>query len=442
MNLPKELLNKIESKKSVVAIIGLGYVGLPLAHTYCNNGYKVLGFDISKERVDLLNNGKHYLNTHFTEELLKKYSSENLFSATNDFTRIKEVDAIIICVPTPIDIHHVPDLSYVVSSVTKCLENSKKHQVISLESTTYPGTTDDIVVPIVEKMGYTIGKDYFVIYSPEREDPSNPDFTTHQIPKVVAGHTKNCLEIAKALYRNITEVVPVSSIRVAEMTKILENTYRGVNIAFINEMKMICNKMNIDIFEIIDAAKTKPFGFTAYYPGPGVGGHCIPVDPYYLSWKAKEFGVNCKFIELSSDMNFKVQNYVINRLFEILNNQRKTVNNSKILILGLSYKKNVADMRESPSLPIALKLQNFGAILDFHDPYVSEFSPVAAHGFYDLKLNHSITLNKEAILKYDAVLILTDHKDVDYKLVQENAKIIVDTRGVYKNNRSDNVFFA
>ncbi len=432
-----KLIKVIANRQCTIGVVGLGYVGLPLTYSFCKENYKVLGFDIAQDRVDLLNQGKHYLKSHFTSEALQNFLKQDLFSATTDFSRIKEVDIIILCVPTPIDKHNVPDLSYVINSARICMQNSRPGQAISLESTTYPGNTEEVILPLVKEMNYELGENFFMLYSPEREDPSNPEFSTSQIPKVISGHTKNCLAIAKQIYEKITQVVPVSSIRAAEMTKILENSYRLINISFINEMKIICDKMQINIHEIIDAASTKPFGFHAWYPGPGIGGHCIPVDPFYLSYKAEEYGVSTNFIDLSFQMNERVKNFVVEKVFFALNNQKKSVADAKILLLGLAYKKNVADLRESPAIDIALKLQNLGAKISYHDHHIPDFDK-----FHYPDVNLEKSINLDTIGDYDLVLLLTNHDDFDYEFILKNAKYIIDTRGVYKKNKANNVFFA
>lgn len=426
MNNIVNLLNKIKEKKVIVGIFGLGYVGLPLAFTFANKGIKVIGFDISKERVDTLNNGKTYIESLMEEGHLKEFTKNGNFRATHDFEKdIPNIDVAIICVPTPLDKYHQPDLSFLVSTINPLAKFGKKGIAISLESTTYPGTTEEVMLPPLQKAGFTAGEDLFLIYSPEREDPGNINFKTNTIPKLVSGVTKNCLEVGKAIYEvAINKVVPCKTVKVAEMAKLLENIHRCINISMINEMKIVADKMGINILDVIDAAATKPFGFTAYYPGPGIGGHCIPVDPFYLTWKAKEFGIHANFIELAGEMNFKVQDFVVEKTVSALNMQGKPANGAKILVLGVAYKKNISDYRESPSLNIIQKLSLLGANVTWHDPFVEDISRYNSCVKSDLNLN--------IIKGNDLILILTNHDGIDYELIKNNAKMIVDTRGVYR----------
>ena len=347
----KELIARLDKKNAVIGIIGLGYVGIPLMVRYTEVGYKVIGFDINSSKVNKLNKGESYLN-QISSDLIKQ-SIVKGFEATNDFSRASEVDALILCIQTPLNKHREPDLSFIISTINKVIPYIKKGQVISLESTTYPGTTEEELLPRIESTGLEVGKDYYLVYSPEREDPGNVNFSTKNIPKVVAGYTDSCLNVGKALYKSIiNQVVPVSSLKIAEMTKLLENIHRSVNIGLVNEMKIVADRMGIDIYEVIAAASTKPFGFTSYYPGPGLGGHCIPIDPFYLTWKAREYGVNTRFIELAGEVNTTMPYWVLGKITDALNEYNKSLKNSKVLILGIAYKKDVDDMRESPAVKL------------------------------------------------------------------------------------------
>lgn len=438
MKYKNTFLKKIQDKSVRVGIVGLGYVGIPLALEFCEQGIKVLGFDIDEKKVELLNNGVSYIK-HISSEKIENVVNNEYFSATNDFKRLKEVDAILICVPTPLNHNREPDLSYIEKTAIIISENLREGQLICLESSTYPGTTNEIIKPRLDEplnpelanKKLEVGKDYFLAYSPEREDPNNQNFTTRKIPKVVGGFTPNCLEVAKSLYDLIIEkTVPVSSTKVAEAVKLLENIYRSVNIALVNELKMVFDKMGIDIWEVIEAAKTKPFGFQAFYPGPGLGGHCIPIDPFYLTWKAREYDVSTKFIELAGEINTYQPYFVIQKVIDALNDNNKTLKDSKILVLGVAYKKNVDDMRESPALKLIDILSEKGAIVDYNDPYCPIIPQTRK---YDFGLK-SIDLTKENLKKYDLVLIVTDHDDYDLNFIYENANLIVDTRNALKIN--------
>lgn len=423
-----DLVHKIESRQARIGIVGLGYVGFPLALRFAEVGYPVTGFDIDDIKIEAINAGESFLQ-HISAEQLTEVRGN--LQATSDYSAVAEVDVIILCLPTPLNIHREPDLSYVTQTLDSILPHAKRGQVISLESTTYPGTTDEEILPRVAERDLTVGENFFVVYSPEREDPGNASFTTRTIPKVVGGSTPNCLTIGTALYGSvIDEVVPVSSTAVAEMTKILENIHRAVNIGLVNEMKIVADKMGIDIREVIDAAATKPFGFVPYYPGPGLGGHCIPIDPFYLTWKAKQYGVNTRFIELAGEVNRAMPAYVVEKLSHGLNEHRKSINGSKVLVVGIAYKKDVGDMRESPAVEIMQSLQDLGADVAYHDPYVPEFPPMRRYNF-DIT---SRALNPETIQSMDAVLVTTDHSSVDYQAIQNHAQLVVDTRGVYKNS--------
>lgn len=420
-----------------VGIIGLGYVGLPLAIRCTSVGYQTIGFDIDQVKINAIENGKSYIKHIKVEDIID--ASKNGLSVTTDFSKISDVDAIIICVPTPLNKYREPDLTYILNTMDTILPYLRKNQILSLESTTYPGTTNEEIVPRVKEKGFKIGEDFFVVFSPEREDPGNEKFTTATIPKVVGGHTPKCLELGVELYSKIvTKVVPVSSTKVAEMTKLLENIHRSVNIGLVNEMKIIADKMGIDIHEVIDAAATKPFGFTPYYPGPGLGGHCIPIDPFYLTWKAKEFGLHTRFIELAGEINREMPEWTVNKIAYGLNREKKSVNGSKILVIGIAYKKNIDDMRESPSVEVLELLQNLGATVQYHDNYVPKF-PHMRHHYLELA---SVELTPSTLKEYDCVAIMTDHDYVDYKMVLDNAKLIIDTRGKYRNHKDAKIIRA
>ncbi|MBE9033817.1 nucleotide sugar dehydrogenase [aff. Roholtiella sp. LEGE 12411] len=423
MMILKNLKEKIENKEAKIGIIGLGYVGLPILVSFAKKGFSVLGFDIDQQKIDRIREGHSYIK-HIPSENLKN----ELINVTNDMSRLGEVDIIIICVPTPLNIHREPDLTYVVDTTYAIANSLKIGQLVVLESTTYPGTTEEIMLPILTKNGLVVGQEFSLAYSPEREDPANEDFSLVNVPKVVGGTTPLCLELAQAIYNQIIiKTVPVSSTKTAEATKILENIYRAVNIALVNELKILFQKMDIDIWEVIEAAKTKPFGFHAFYPGPGWGGHCIPIDPFYLTWKAREYDLSLQFIELAGEVNTLMPNYVVNRLSSALNNQCKPLKNSRILILGVAYKKNVDDQRESPSLKIIQLLKQQGAHVEYHDPYAPTCENHRHYPEINLK---SLPLTKENLQTFDAVLIATNHDNVDYELVADNSSLIIDTRNI------------
>lgn len=422
-----DLLTKIKNKDAVIGVLGLGYVGLPLALRYSEVGFKVLGFDVDQGKVASLALGESYI-AHIAGAAVASACDKGL-NATTDFSRATEVDALIICVPTPLNTYREPDLSYVIDTIESVIPYLRKGQIISLESTTYPGTTEEEIQTRVEKAGFKVGEDIYIIYSPEREDPGNKSFSTHSIPKVCGGITPACLEVGVALYGEvIDQVVPVSSTKVAELTKLLENIHRAVNIGLVNEMKMVADRMGIDIFEVIDAAATKPFGFTPFYPGPGLGGHCIPIDPFYLTWKAREYGMHTRFIELSGEVNSAMPEYVVSKLVDGLNEAGKSLKGSKILVLGIAYKKNVGDMRESPSVQIMQLIQNKGAHISYCDPHVPVFPKMRKYEF-DLK---SSRLDSESLELYDAVVIATNHDCFDYDLIKQKSHLIVDSRGQYR----------
>jgi UDP-N-acetyl-D-glucosamine dehydrogenase len=422
------LINKLEKKQATIAIVGLGYVGLPLMLRYSTLGYQVIGIDVDQQKIDNLQAGKSYIE-HINSSFIETALSQG-FTATTDFSSITKADAIILCIPTPLNKHREPDLSYVLDTLESLLPYIHKNQVLSLESTTYPGTTEEQLLPRIESTGLKVGDNFYLVYSPEREDPGNQNYQTSTIPKVCGGQTDNCLKVGIALYQQaIKHVVPVSSTKAAEMTKLLENIYRAVNIGLVNEMKMVADKMDIDIHEVIKAASTKPFGFTPYYPGPGLGGHCIPIDPFYLTWKAREYGMHTRFIELAGEVNHSMPEWVINKIFDALNQKGKAINGSSILILGVAYKPDVDDTRESPAFVIMDILSKKGAKIDYSDPHVLKLPKKREYSF---NLS-SIELNKENLNKYDCTLIVTNHSLFDYDLIQQNSRLVVDTRGVYSD---------
>jgi len=436
MTTQQSLITKLHDKSATIGIIGLGYVGLPLSLRFAEAGYKVIGFDIDPSKTRQLNKGHSYIR-HFADEKVKVAIAAG-FEASTDFSRAREADALIICVPTPLKEHREPDISFVTNTMDSLLPYLREGQVVSLESTTYPGTTEEELKPRIESNGLEVGKDIFLVYSPEREDPGNANYTTRTIPKVVGGSTDICLEVGKALYSNvIDQVVPVSSTRVAEMTKLLENIHRAVNIGLVNEMKIVADKMGINIYEVIDAAATKPFGFVPYYPGPGLGGHCIPIDPFYLTWKAKEYGVNTRFIELAGEINSAMPEYVVGKVAEALNSRGKAIKGSRILVLGIAYKPNVDDMRESPSVEIMEQLRIRGAELSYSDPWVPVFPRMRKYSF-DLE---SIDISEASLAGFDCIVVGTNHDDFDYPMIAKHAKILVDSRGVFRE-RQDHVFPA
>lgn len=418
---------KFKSKKAVIGIVGLGYVGLPLMLRYTAIGFRVLGIDIDESKVSKLNAGKSYIEHISCEHILKARNSG--FEATADFARVAECDALILCVPTPLNKHREPDMSFVINTTNALKPYLREGQVVSLESTTYPGTTEEELLPRVQENGLVVGESIFLVYSPEREDPGNANFETRTIPKVIGGHTPACLEVGVALYEQaIDQIVQVSSTKAAEMTKLLENIHRAVNIGLVNEMKIVADRMGIDIFEVVDAAATKPFGFTPYYPGPGLGGHCIPIDPFYLTWKAREYGLHTRFIELSGEVNKAMPEYVLGKLMDGLNENGKALKGCRILVLGIAYKKNVDDMRESPSVEIMELVEAKGATVAYSDPHVPIFPKMREHHF---ELS-SEALTSENLATFDAVILATDHDKFDYELIQSHAKLIIDSRGKYR----------
>ena len=424
--LSEKLRNKIRDKEARIGIIGMGYVGIPLGLEFANNGFNVLGFDKDKKRIDAINEGKQVMK-HIKQKDMANFVA-NDGSATNDISKLNEMDCIIICVPTPLDVHEQPDMSYVEAASDDISKNMRKGQLIVLESTTYPGTTKELVKPILEKSGLIAGEDFFLAYSPEREDPGNKEFSMSKIPKVMGGYTEECLKLTSILYKNIvSETVEVSSMETAESTKLMENIFRAVNIAMVNELKLVLSRMDVNIWEVIDAAKTKPFGFMPFYPGPGMGGHCIPIDPFYLAWKAKEYNTEAKFNELAGEINRKMTENIAHRVGKGLNDDAKSVRDSKIMILGVAYKKDIDDMRESPALSIRKLLKFKGATVSYHDPYVKNIDE-----------EKSLELNVKNIKNQDAIVITTDHSNVDYELIGKHAKLIIDTRNVMANIKNPN----
>ena len=424
-NIFLNLLNSLRNKEVKIGIIGMGYVGLPLAIAYAEKGFKVLGIDIDKSKVEKINNANSYIN-HIPSDKLKNLVNLKFLEATNNFNEVINLDAIILCLPTPLNKYREPDLSYIRSTLNSIKPFLKKGQVLSLESTTYPGTTKEELYPFIKNAGFDIGENFFLVYSPEREDPGNSNFHTGNIPKVLGGSTPNCSKIGLALYEQvISEVVEVKDTSTAEMTKLLENIHRAVNIGLMNELKPLAEKMGVDLYEVIRAASTKPFGFVPYYPGPGLGGHCIPIDPFYLTWKAREFGMHTRFIELAGEINSSMPDYVVNQTSNSLNNHGKPLKNSKILILGISYKKNIDDLRESPSLEIIDLLIRKEALVSYCDPFF-EFLPTTRRFKFDLK---GVELTKENLIKADAVILAADHDIFDYELIKRFSKLIIDTRG-------------
>ena len=420
------LIGKLQDRSAVIGIVGMGYVGLPLMLRFVDVGYRVLGFDIDPNKVERLNRGESYIE-HIPGPRVKAARTKG-FAATADFSQAREADALIICVPTPLSKHREPDLSFVSGTIDSLLPHLRAGQIVSLESTTYPGTTEEVLKPRIESRGLAVGRDVFLVFSPEREDPGNPQFDTRTIPKVCGGCTPACLEAGIALYAPaIDKVVPVSSTRAAEMTKLLENIHRAVNIGLVNEMKVVADRMGIDIHEVIRAAATKPFGFVPYWPGPGLGGHCIPIDPFYLTWKAREYGLNTRFIELAGEINKSMPQWVIGKCTDALNDQGKSLKGSRCLVLGIAYKKNVDDMRESPAVELMELLVGKGAHVDYSDPHVPVF-PRLRRTHFD---KQSVPIAPEALAGYDLCLLATDHDAFDYGLIGNHARLIVDTRGRY-----------
>jgi UDP-N-acetyl-D-glucosamine dehydrogenase len=437
-----DLLNKIRNKQALVGIIGLGYVGLPLVMRFCEVGFSVLGFDTDPKKIDHLNRGESYIK-HIPgprlAALLRPQAGRGQFAATHDLGRLSEPDVLIICVPTPLTTKREPDLRYVEATTRQIAACLRPGQLISLESTTYPGTTAELVLPLLSQH-LQVGENFFLVFSPEREDPGNPTFQVNTIPKVVGGVTSACLEHGVALYSQVIErVIPVSSTQAAEMSKLLENIYRAVNIALVNELKMLCLRMDVDIFEVIEASKTKPFGFQAFYPGPGLGGHCIPIDPFYLTWKAREYDFSTRFIELAGDINASMPYFVVQRVSKALSDHRKPLNGAKILVLGLAYKKDVDDLRESPTLKIMDLLMHEGAAVSYNDPHIPRCTGMRHYPHFDLK---SAPLSETTLQDADLVLLVTDHSDYDYPWIASQARLIVDTRNAFRGLPGNHIYKA
>lgn len=441
MHYKQSLIQKLTAMNATIGVIGLGYVGLPLVLRLTEVYERVIGFDNDPQKIQKLHDNQSYIKQIGSKRIEKANASG--FSSTGDFSKAKECDALILCVPTPLTKHQEPDLSFVRITLETLQPHFTSGQIISLESTTFPGTTEELVVPRVEAKGFTVGQDFFVVYSPEREDPGNANFNTRTIPKVIGGHTKDCLDVGVALYgQAVDKIVPVSSTKAAEMTKLLENIHRAVNIGLVNEMKMVADKMGINIHEVIDAAATKPFGFTKYSPGPGLGGHCIPIDPFYLTWKAKEYDINTRFIELAGEVNRSMPQWVVQKLIESLNQRNKPLKNANIIILGIAYKKNIDDPRESPAIKIMELLRLGGANIQYSDPYIKEFPKMRDHQF-DLT---SHQLSEQVLSSFDAGIITTDHDCFNYKEIFHYLPLIIDTKNVasklFSKNLPTNIVFA
>ena len=429
-NLARTLEKKITGRTAVVAVIGMGYVGLPLAVEFARAGFTVLGIDVDHEKVKIVNSGRSHV-LDIKDYQVKELTDLQRLKCTTDFSALKNADCVTIAVPTPLNKTKDPDVSFILSAVAEIKKYLHRGQLIVLESTTYPGTTEELVRPILEENGYKVGHDFFLAFSPERVDPGNVEFSTHNTPKVVGGVTPVCLGVAELLYRQIvTDVVPVSSTRAAEMVKLLENTFRSVNIGLVNEVALMCDRLKIDVWEVIDAAATKPFGFLPFYPGPGLGGHCIPIDPHYLSWKLRSLNYYARFIELAGDINSRMPEYVVEKIVAALNSQKKSLNGAKIFILGVAYKKDIGDVRESPALDIIKLLESKNALVMYNDPYVKEL--VMDGG----KRYTSVKLNAQALSSADCVAIITDHSEYKYQWIVDKARIVVDTRNATKRVRN------
>lgn len=429
MGMKERLMEKIKKHEITVGVVGLGYVGLPLAVEKAKAGFKTIGFDVQPEKVNMVNDGHNYIGDVVNEDL-KELVDNGQMRATSDFSFVKDVDFIAICVPTPLDKHQEPDVSYVRSSTESIAEHLSKDTMVVLESTTYPGTTEEMIRPILEKgSGLTCGEDFYLGFSPERVDPGNLIYKTKNTPKVVGAIGKDATEVIAAMYREVLEgeVYEVSSPAIAEMEKILENTYRNINIGLVNELAMLCNKMNISLWEVIEAAKTKPYGFQAFYPGPGLGGHCIPLDPYYLTWKAREYGFHTSMIENSMIINDQMPEYTVDRAAEVLNRYKKSLNGSKVLVLGVAYKNNIDDYRESPALNVIDILKRRGADVDFYDPWIPKYK---RNGEWFTGIDH---IDADVVCAYDLIVVTTAHDAYDYQMIQKNAQAIFDTRNAFKN---------
>jgi UDP-N-acetyl-D-glucosamine dehydrogenase len=437
-----DLLAKIKDKQALVGIIGLGYVGLPLVLRFCEMGFGVLGFDTDPNKVELLNRGESYIKHILSSrvaDLLTPREGQGQFAATHDMGRLGEPDVLIICVPTPLTARREPDLRFVTNTARQIADYLRPGQLISLESTTYPGTTAELLLPILG-VKYRVGEDFFLVFSPEREDPGNPQYPVNTIPKVVGGLTPACREHGVALYSQVIDrVIPVSSTQAAEMSKLLENIYRAVNIALVNELKMLCLRMGVDIFEVIEASKTKPFGFQAFYPGPGLGGHCIPIDPFYLTWKAREYDFSTRFIELAGEINTGMPYFVVQRVIKALSDRNKALNGAKILVLGIAYKKDVDDIRESPALKIMDLLKQEGAEVRYNDPHIPRCAGMRHYPHFDMV---SRPLDAGVLQESDLVLLVTDHSSYDYPWLASQASLIVDTRNAFRGIAGKHIYQA
>jgi UDP-N-acetyl-D-glucosamine dehydrogenase len=428
------LEQKIKDHQAKIGVVGLGYVGLPLVKAFLKKGFPVTGFDIDPKKVRMLNQGKRYLKHIGIDEFKTAFKAKK-FLATADFRLLAKMDAVIICVPTPLDSHRNPDLSFVLKTTETIAKNLGKGQLVVLESTTYPGTTDDEMRPILERGGLKAGRDFFLAFSPERENPGDPVFSTERIPKIVGGYSKDCLRVANTLYSQVViKTIPVSSTKVAESAKLLENIFRSVNIALVNEMKVILDRIGIDIWEVIKAASSKPFGFMPFYPGPGLGGHCIPIDPFYLTWKAREVDYSTKFIELAGEINTSMPSYVISKTVEALGERGRSIKGARVLVLGIAYKKDIDDQRESPSLKIITLLQEKGAKVSYNDPHIPELGPTREYPGFIIR---SVPLSARRLKTADAAIIATDHSAYDYDWIVKNSRLVVDTRNVIKKKRSN-----
>jgi len=427
----KQLEKKILDRSAVIGVIGMGYVGLPLAIEFGRAGFKVIGIDIDQEKVRIVNSGRSHIDD-INNYQVKELTDLRRLKCSTDFSILKDVDCVAIAVPTPLNKTKDPDVSFILSAVTEIKKYLQPGQLIILESTTYPGTTEELIMPMLEERGYKVGKDFFLAFSPERVDPGNSRYTTHNTPKVVGGVTAKCLKVSQSLYQQvITDVIPVSSTKAAEMVKLLENTFRSVNIGLVNEVALMCDRLQIDVWEVIDAAATKPFGFMRFYPGPGLGGHCIPIDPHYLSWKLRSLNYYARFIELAGDINSRMPEYVVEKISAALNSQKKSLSESKVLVLGVAYKKDIDDIRESPSLDIIKLLEAKKAQVLYNDPYVSELVLDGGNKY------KSVHINARTVGSVDCVAILTDHSDYNYQWIVDKAKVVVDTRNATKNIKSD-----
>lgn len=433
------LLQKIKDHEARIGVVGLGYVGLPLILEFVEEKFPCIGFDIDEAKVTQLNEGKSYIK-HIEGSRIEEAVNKKLFRATTDFADLRDVDCILVCVPTPLNKHREPNISYITDTSETISKHLQKGQLVILESSTFPGTTEEVMRPILEKSGLKGHEDFYLAFSPEREDPNNPNFSTRTIPKVVGANSEISLELTKTLYDQvIVETVPVSSSQAAEATKLLENIFRSVNIAMVNEMKVILDRMGIDVWEVINAAKTKPFGFMAFYPGPGLGGHCIPIDPFYLTWKARQYDISTRFIELAGEVNTDMPYYVVDKVADALNDVEKSVKGSKILILGMAYKKDIDDLRESPTLKLMEILLDKGALVDYNDPLIDALYPMR-HYNYD---SQSVDLSPETLANYDAVMISTDHSVYDWEMIAKHSKILIDTRNAAVNVKNrENIYKA